>query len=180
MLENISLQGNVIEIVSALNRNDILELKRLIRDYEFKTYVNIPYKKNALTPIWYIKKNNSEFNEQILDILVDNDAIIDILNHEDQTLLMYCIERGYNRMAYSLLRNGCIVDIQDNSGMTALHYAVYNLDVDMVKILLKCEIDKNIKDNTGCTALDYIINGVNHQHIDDVKRKRRECFNILK
>lgn len=177
---NEQITGNNFELVSALNRNDILEVTRLIRDSNFVFYVNIPYKKNALSPIWYIKKDNNSFDEKMFDILVENGAIIDTLNNDHQTLLMYCIERNYTRMTYSLLKNGCILDLQDKAGMTALHYAVYNLDVEIIKVLLKCEIDKTIKDNTGSTALDYIINNLNHQHIVDVKRKRKECYMLLK
>jgi ankyrin repeat protein len=174
MIENV----NVMELVTVLSSNDILELTRLVRNYDFRSFVNKPYK--SLSPIWYMKKDNNNFNEKMLDILVDNDSIIDTPNREHQTLLMYCIERSYTRMAVSLLKNGCIVDLQDKAGMTSLHYAVYNLDVDMVKVLLKCEIDKTIKDNTGSTAIDYIVNNLNHQHIDDVKRKRKECYKLLK
>ena len=168
-----------MELVSALQKNDVLEISRLGRHQDFKMIVNIPHKENMLTPIWYMKKSDKTFEENILNILIENDAILDFTNKDEQSLLMYCIERGYNKMSYALLRNDCNVDIQDKCGMTALHYAVYNLDVEMVELLLQCEIDVDIKDNTGSTALDYLKNNLHHQIIDNIVQKKKKCFELL-
>jgi ankyrin repeat protein len=168
-----------VDLLKALHNNDILEISRLGRHQDFKMIVNVPHKENMLTPIWFMKKDDKYFEETILDVLIKNDAIIDFTNRDEQTLLMYCIERGYIKMSYALLKNDCDIDIQDKCGMTALHYAVYNLDVDMVKLLIKCGIDVNVEDNTGSTALDYVKNNIHHQHIDDIVQKKKKCIKLL-
>ena len=169
-----------IELIKkALHNNDVLEVSRLGRHQDFKMIINIPHKENMLTPIWYMKKTNKSFDENILNILIENDAILDFTNKDEQSLLMFCIERGYNKMAYALLRNDCNVNLQDKCGMTALHYAVYNLDVEMVEILLQCEIEVNIKDNTGSTALDYVKNNLHHQIIEGIYQKRKKCVELI-
>jgi len=173
------IKMNSLALLKALHNNDILEVSRLGRHQDFKMIINVPHKENMLTPIWYMKKTDKHFEENILNILIENDAILDFTNKDEQTLLMFCIERGYTKMAYALLRNDCNVDLQDKCGMTALHYAVYNLDVEMVELLLQCEINVDIKDNTGSTALDYLRNNLHHQIIDDVVQKKKKCLDLL-
>ena len=169
-----------IELVNALQKNDVFEITRLGRHQDFKMIINIPHKENMLRPIWYMKKSDKSFDENILKVLIANNAILDFKNNDEQTLLMYCIERGYNKMAYSLIINDCDLNARDKCGMTALHYAVYNLDVEMVEFLLQAEIDTNIKDNTGSTALDYVIKNLHHQIIEDIYPKRKKCFDLLR
>jgi hypothetical protein len=168
-----------MELINALQKNDVFEITRLGRHQDFKMIINIPHKEHMLRPIWYMKKSDKAFDENILKILIANNAILDFKNRDEQTLLMYCIERGYTKMSYSLISNDCELDSQDKCGMTALHYAVFNLDVDMVEALLQAEIDSTIKDNTGSTALDYVKNNVHHQIIEDVYEKRKKCFYLL-
>lgn len=170
---------NATDLIKALHNNDVLEVFNLSKEKEFKSIINIPIKENMLTPIWYMKKNDKYFQEGIFNILVKNNAILDFTNEYNQTLLMYCIERGYTKMAYALLKNDCEVDLQDKCGMSALHYAVYNLDVDMVEVLLTAEINISLKDNTGSTALDYVKNNLHHQHIDNMVQKKKKCFELL-
>ena len=168
-----------LKLLKALHNNDLLEVSRLGRHQDFKMIINIPHKENMLTPIWYMKKTDKRFEENILNILIENDAILDFTNKDEQSLLMFCIERGYNKMAYALLKNDCNIDLQDKCGMTALHYAVYNLDFEMIEILLQCEITTKIKDNTGSTAIDYLRNNLHHQIIDNIDEKKKKCFELL-
>ena len=168
------------DIIKAIESNNILEITRAGRHQDFKMLVNIPIKENMLTPIWYMKKSNKQFDEQVLNYLIQNEAILDFKNKDDQSLLMYCIERGYSKMAYALLKNDCDIELQDSCGMSALHYAVYNLDIDIIKKLLEVGIDEDIKDNNDSTALDYLLNNLHHQHIENREVKRKLCFDLLK
>ncbi len=132
------------------------------------------------SPLWYMVKNDTHFNEYIFTYLMDvYEADIDSRNEDGQTLLMYCIEKGYFNMIDMLISNDCDVSLQDNVGMSALHYAVYNLDSNIIKLLLLSDIDITLKDNCGETALDYLKNNFYYQHIEDALKKKKECLKAL-
>ena len=136
--------------------------------------------KSKKSPLWYIVKNDKQFDEYIFTYLIDVlEADINIKNQDGQTLLMYCIEKGYLSMIDMLISNDCDVNLQDNVGMSALHYTVYNLDSNLVKLLLLSGIDVKLKDNCGQTALDYLKNNFYHQHIEDPDKKRYECYDTI-
>ncbi len=138
------------------------------------------FTKAKKSPLFYMVKNNKEFNEYIFSYLIDvYEANIDTKNEEGQPLLMYCIEKGYFNMIDMLISNDCDINLQDNVGMSALHYAVYNLDSNLVRLLLLSEIDIKLKDNCGQTALDYLKNNFYHQHIDDPDKKKYECYDTI-
>ena len=144
------------------------------------SYIIDDFVKSKKSPLWYMVKNDKEFNEYIFTYLIDvYEAELDTKNEDGQTLLMYCIEKGYTNMIDMLISNDCDLDLQDNVGMSALHYAVYNLDVNTVKLLLLSEIDVSLKDNCKQTALDYVINGAHHQFIDEPESKRATCFKLI-
>ena len=138
------------------------------------------FTKAKKSPLFYMVKNDKEFNVYIFSYLIDvYEANIDTKNEEGQTLLMYCIEKGYLNMIDMLISNDCDINLQDNVGMSALHYAVYNLDSNLVRLLLLSEIDIDLKDNCGQTALDYLKNNFYHQHIDDPDKKKYECYDTI-
>lgn len=160
------------ELIESIKRNDYIgiteidNLENLIKD-------------SIISPLWYMQKSDKYFNESIFTLLVECGADLDCRNNDGQTLLMYCIEKGYNSIVYMLISNDCNLNIQDKTKMSALHYAVYNLDYDLVKILVTCGIDTSLKDNCGHTATQYLLNNFNHQHIENEVVKRRKCLKIL-
>jgi ankyrin repeat protein len=144
------------------------------------SYIIDDFIKNKKSPLWYMVKNDKEFNEYVFSYLMDvYEADIDTTNEEGQTLLMYCIEKGYLNMIDMLISNDCDINLQDNVGMSALHYSVYNLDSNLVRLLLLSGIDIKLKDNCGQTALDYLKNNFYHQHIDDPDKKKYECYDTI-
>ena len=167
-----------MKLINVLQTNDIIELKRMCKKSNFKDLVN-ELSSTYLTPIWYMKKDNLSFSKEIFDILVENGVYLEHSNDYGQTILMYCIERGYTIMSEELLKADCDIDTRDRAGMTALHYAVYNLDVEVVKNLIECDINIYIEDNEGYTALDYLLIKLNHQFVENAKKKREEIIKIL-
>ena len=132
-------------LCKAIKSNNEYILSNTLVNKAYYKCINMPTS-DGLTPIWYMYKNNDSFNENILTMLVDNGVIIDYPNKDQQTLLMYCIEKGYTKMAISLIKNDCELNYVDKAGMSALHYAVYNLDYEMIETLIECGIDINIPD----------------------------------
>jgi len=169
------------EFIQVIKKNDYIS----IIDYGAENSISdvIEYfVKKTQNPLSYMVKNDKEFNESIFCYLIDvYEADIDSKNEEGQSLLMYCIEKGYLNMIDMLISHDCDIDVQDNVGMTALHYAVYNLDSNLVNLLLLSGIEVKLKDNCDQTALDYLNNNFYHQHIEDALSKKKECLtSILK
>ena len=157
------------EVIRLIRKNDYI----LLLDYGVNDTLIDDFIKHRKSPLWYMVKNDKEFNEFIFTYLIDvYEADIDTKNEDGQTLLMYCIEKGYLNMIDMLISNDCDINLQDNVGMSALHYAVYNLDSNLVRLLLLSGINVKIKDNCGQTALDYLRNNFYHQHIEDPGKKR--------
>ena len=167
------------ELIRVIKKNDYTSL------IDFGSEVNIQYiiddfVKAKKSPLWYMVKNDKQFSEYVFTYLVDVfEADLDTKNEDGQTLLMYCIEKGYLNMIDMLISNDCDMDLQDNVGMSALHYAVYNLDSNLVRLLLLSEIDVNLKDNCEQTAVDYLRNNFYHQHVNEPGRKRYECYDAI-
>jgi ankyrin repeat protein len=165
------------EFIRVIKKNDYIS----IIDYGASISDVIEYFVNKKqSPLSYMVKNDKEFNESIFCYLIDvYEADIDRKNEEGQSLLMYCIEKGYLNMIYMLIRHDCDINLQDNVGMTALHYAVYNLDSNLVRLLLLSGIEVKLKDNCDQTALDYLNNNFYHQHIEDALDKKKECLTFI-
>jgi ankyrin repeat protein len=169
------------EFIRAIKKNDYISIIDYGAENSISDVIEYFVKKKQ-SPVSYMVKNDKEFNEAIFCYLIDvYEANIDSKNEEGQSLLMYCIEKGYLNMIDMLISHDCDIDVQDNVGMTALHYAVYNLDSNLVNLLLLSGIEVKLKDNCDQTALDYLNNNFYHQHNEDALSKKKECLkSILK
>lgn len=169
------------EFIRVIKKNDYISIIDYGAENSISDVIEYFVKKKQ-SPLSYMVKNDKEFNEAIFCYLIDvYEADIDSKNEEGQSLLMYCIEKGYLNMIDMLISHDCDIDVQDNVGMTSLHYAVYNLDSNLVNLLLLSGIEVKLKDNCNQTALDYLNNNFYHQHIEDVLDKKKECLtSILK
>lgn len=167
------------ELILVIKKNDYMSLIDFGSRNKISDIIE-EFTKAKKSPLFYMIKNDKKFDEYIFTYLVDVfEADIDTKNEEGQTLLMYCIEKGYLNMVDMLVSNDCDLNLQDNVGMSALHYAVYNLDNHLIRLLLLSGIDIELKDNCGQTALDYLKNNFYHQHIDKPSEKIYECYDAI-
>ena len=101
--------------------------------------------------------------KDIIKILIDNGAKIDVLDSEDRTILYLPIKFLYNDILLYLLEINDntigvnITDIKDKTNKTALHYAIRNKNLFAIEQLLKYGSNPHIIDNNGYTALHYAI-----------------------
>jgi ankyrin repeat protein len=163
------------KLIETLKKNDYTGIIDLQDEYNLEEIIL----NSRVSPLWYIPKNDSLFNEAIFTLLVEYGADLDNKNNEGQTILMYCIEKGYRIITDMIISNDCNLDLQDKSKMSALHYAVYNLDYELVRLLVTCGIDVTLQDNCGHTATQYLLNKFNHQHVENAAEKRKKCLEIL-
>lgn len=87
--------------------------------------------------------------ENIVRLLILNEAEINIKNDKGQTPLLLCSLLGYETIAKLLIKNGADVNIQDEQGNTPLHMAVNKKNKNMVKLLIKNKANVFIKNNLG-------------------------------
>lgn len=167
------------ELIRVIKKNDYASLIDFGAENSVSDIIE-EFTKSKKSPLWYSVKKDKQFNEYIFTYLIDVfEADIDNKNEDGQTLLMYCIEKGFLNMIDMLISNDCDINLQDNAGMSALHYAVYNLDSNLVRLLLLSDIDISLKDNCGQTGLDYLRNNFYHQHVNEPGRKRYECYDAI-
>ena len=100
---------------------------------------------------------------KVVQLLVENNANIDIQNTSGLTPFSWSVEIG-NREIVEYLLDKCDPSIPDNFGFTPLHKAVSSGNLELVKLLLSCntetEIWVNIDDTTkeeNYTALHIAI-----------------------
>lgn len=96
-------------------------------------------------------------NENMIDILVAEGAVIDAQNHEGNTPFMY--QSVDPQLVRTHLRHGAKINIRNEQGKTVLHMVATsctgNTMVTIVDDLLKAGADETIRDNDGHTPHYY-------------------------
>jgi ankyrin repeat protein len=75
------------KLIETLKKNDYTGIIDLRDEYNLEEIIL----NSRISPLWYIPKNDSLFNEAIFTLLVEYGADLDNKNNEGQTILMYCI-----------------------------------------------------------------------------------------
>jgi ankyrin repeat protein len=162
------------------DNNYYLKLFYLIKNHkfeEFKVYLNLIIKTlNKLGKITELDLNMRDYNNEylinyailfnnfdIVKMLVENNARIDIIDNEEHSILYSCINYGYDDILnYLLLKNKeniglNILDIKDRLGNIPLHYAITKKNIRLTQLLLEHNSNPNIYDNNGFNALHLAI-----------------------
>lgn len=102
------------------------------------------------------------FNKiDIVSLLINKGAKIDITDQEDHSILYIPIKFGYNDILEILLKANSenigvsIVDVKDKQQKIPLHYAIVLKNLDAVKLLMKYESNPNMIDKNGYNALHF-------------------------
>jgi hypothetical protein len=106
---------------------------------------------NGNTALWYIRDRLD-----ILRLLIDNGADLNLQNRKGETILHGAVLSGVKKMVPILLEAGANPNIQDSEGYTALHDSVSNMtpDPDIINLLLEYGANPNIRNDDGETAVD--------------------------
>jgi len=106
--------------------------------------------------------------DEIIELLVQKGADVDIQNDYGYTALMCTSMLGATPAAESLIEANADINIQCNGGYTALMYTARYNNIDIVRMLLQEEnIDIDLHNNSGYTALD-VAHIFNNQEITDL------------
>ena len=106
--------------------------------------------KNGGTPLMYASYNG---NTEAVELLLKNEAKIDIKNNDGWTALMFASEMGRKDIVELLLKDKANSNIQNNDGKTALMLASINRHKETVELLLKNGADINKQGYYKTTAL---------------------------
>ena len=157
LLKNTSLKKEYLEIVKVLVENGA-DLD--IQDNEGKTALIWAVKKEYLEEGHfeeeYFLKIEKEYLE-IVKLLVENGADLDIQDNEGKTALIWAVKKEYFKIVKLLVENRADLDIQDNEGKTALIWASIKENFKIVKLLVENGADLDIQDNEGKTALIWAV-----------------------
>jgi ankyrin repeat protein len=101
----------------------------------------------------------------IVKLLVDNGAIVDISNNDGETPLIYAVKKGYSFIVEYLVQKSTNLNEQDINGNTALMLACIlgrkapNKDeyVKCAKLLIDAGASVTVKNQEGNSVLSYAI-----------------------
>lgn len=95
---------------------------------------------------------------EIVKLLINYGAIIDLPKSDGQTALMHAVKADHKDVVEELIRCGANLDIQSGSKWTALMIAAQDADlIDILELLLKSGSNKNIKNDDNETAFDLAL-----------------------
>jgi len=138
---------------------------------EFKIYFNQIVKSNETIDL-NLRDDTNEyllyyailFNRlDLVKLLVDNGAKIDIIDSDDRCILYLSIKYGYDKITEYLLEKNKdtiginILDIKDRRKKIPLHYAIQKKKLNMIIKLLEFGSNPNIIDIDGYNALHLSI-----------------------
>ncbi|WP_320035318.1 ankyrin repeat domain-containing protein [Halarcobacter sp.] len=107
-----------------------------------------------------------ENNLELIKVLVNAGADLNIIDNDNNTPLSYMVDKGLEitnqkekdsfleRLVF-ILKYRVDVNTIDNDGRTVIHKAVLANNIDVVEKLLTKKVDLNIKDKQGRTALHH-------------------------
>jgi ankyrin repeat protein len=109
--------------------------------------VNNSNNRNGQMPLMFA---TSIGRADMVEILINNGAEVNITDNEGMTALMYAVKNGHLAIAKSLLDQGANVNIKNNNGQTALDLVDKENGEDnwFLKTLLKHEANRNTKETS--------------------------------
>ena len=96
-------------------------------------------------------------HQDIVKLLLDNDASLKYFGENGETSLMKAVEAGNKEIVKMLIDKGANVNDKDNTGLTPLMRASRNDNKEIVEMLLSNGADLNARDNENNTALYWAV-----------------------
>jgi len=96
-------------------------------------------------------------HQDIVKLLLDNDASLKYFGENGETALMKAVEAGNMEIVKMLIGKGANVNDKDNTGLTPLMRASRNDNKEIVEMLLSNGADLNARDNENNTALYWAV-----------------------
>jgi ankyrin repeat protein len=157
-----------------IKNNEWEEFKNYIKSYDNIDNIDLNLRDDTQEYLLYYAILYNKLD--IVKLLIDNGAKIDILDSEERSLLYLSIKYAYDKITEYLLEKNKefiginILDIKDKQKKIPLHYAIQKKNINMINKLL--EYNSNVN--------SYDINGYNSLHLAVFTRDINIVKNIIK
>jgi ankyrin repeat protein len=141
------------------------EFKKQLENLDLSYDINIRDDQNNYF-LTYATINNKP---EIVDLLIERGAKIDIIDSEERSILYLPIKYGYDKILEKLIIANKenigvpILDIKDKNRKIALHYAIVNKNIFAINLLLEFGSNPNTQDDNGYNSLHYAIYSRNEE-----------------
>lgn len=142
--------------IKDFNKNSILHIckhneifKRLLKyDLNINDQNN-----NGFTPLHIITQKG---NLEIVNLLIDKGALLDIKSNYGNTALHYAIQNKYEDVSKLLIDKGADVNIVNNQNVYPIHRAIDISSISIVKHLVENGADLDVKNHNGLNVLSMV------------------------
>ncbi len=100
---------------------------------------------------------------EIVRMLIDAGADLDIQNIFGKTILHVAVEGNYPEISQMLIDAGANLDIQDRDGETALHWVAWRNYSEITQMLIDAGANLDIQDKWDQTALHWAVGNVSYE-----------------
>ena len=161
---------NMNDLIGAIYRRDMLDLKRLIESWRLTSNV-VDERSLNLNPLFvaiHIK------DMLIVQCLVEHGFSVNTCADNGVTLLMMAVQMGDVAITKYLIEQGANVNAQNSVGKTVLMVAAGSGNLKMVRLLLEQGADPRLKSNSGHDARQYALK---KKHLEVVKELIEHMIN---
>ena len=151
----------IIDLMKNIPKDDLLQYFIMFPHYLNKFYMDRSYHCKSLLQYVVIYSRNRDPQHNLLKILIEVGANLDLQNKYKWTALMYAAEKSNKCSSVEtlkiLIKAGASLDLQNKDGWTALmlaaRYSNKCSSVETVKILIAADANLNLQNKDGWTAL---------------------------
>lgn len=135
------------------------EFEQKLKNLDMSYDINIRDDQNNYF-LTYATINN---RPEIIDLLIERGAKIDIIDSEERSILYIPIKYGYNKVLEKLLKANkenigvSILDIRDKTKKIPIQYSIVNKNLFALKLLLEYGSNPNTQDDNGYNSLHYAV-----------------------
>lgn len=140
---------SVNKLHQAIRRNDVSAVTELL-----KAGVDLDHKIDGKCAL-HLAAQSTNYNSEIVDLLIENGADVNSVDENGQTLLHLAVTWDDTELTDFLLDNSLVdVNVQDNVGETAMHLAFLYDHADIAESILqkRSEVDLSIINDEGFSA----------------------------
>ncbi|KFB41703.1 AGAP010482-PA-like protein [Anopheles sinensis] len=121
--------------------------------------------------------NPTELVYPIVRVLVENGAIVGVVDRYGWSPLMFACKEGHLEVVKEIIGESSLLSV-DNEGNTALFHAVKNNHLEIVKVLLKAGAPGNIVNREGFTPRQCAVTA-NYMDIADLlPAEKEDCYEL--
>lgn len=148
-------------LVAAIIQNNVKSLRKLIGPGSGATRQADDQGRTALMRAAYANISDAKLTtetdalrEEMISLLIEHGALIDQLDRDGWSALMWASWSGLNKVAAKLLELGASHRIADRQGNSALIIAAQRGNAEIVRILLAKGADMTVTNKAGKSALE--------------------------